>query len=489
MHPAAAQIPTVHPAAIAAASLAAAFFGGAAIAAGVPLGLGFVIAVLYAPVVLLNLPLGIALWVPLVFVENLNVVSVGPTAAGLLLMLVWFGAQRSHGSQIGSALRRHRRMLTALAGVIIWFSLSAAWAERPSLVDDTLWQWFVAGFTFLVVSTAVSSRRQVKWLVVGFVVGAVLSVVIGLAANDFSGDSTAQETAVDQGSRVQGGSGDPNDLAAGLVPALILGAGLLTLLTGRIARGATVLALFVIAIGFAAASSRGALVASLVATLAALAFYRGRRAYVVVFLAFMVGSAAVWFSIYPDAWHRIVTFDNAGNGRQEFWSVAWRIWEDHPIQGVGLNNYLEASPDYVRQPGALEFVEVIADKPHVAHNTYLQILAETGIIGLLLFLTAAIAALRAAWLAAAGFDLLGDRSWAIMARSVLVAGISMLVCSFFLTNGADKRIWILLALGPMLLGISRRSEPVTEPHEHPPQGPPPNSAARHSVRRRALVGA
>lgn len=488
MHEAAARLPALHPAAIAGAAIAAAFLGGAAIAAGVPVGLGLVIATLYMPVVLLNLPLAIALWLPLVFVENLNVVSVAPTAAGLLLLVAWFGAQLARGSEIAASLRRHVRVLAVVAGLLLWFTLSAAWAERPSLVGDVLWQWLIAGLTFLVVATALNDRRAVKAVLIGFVVGAMLSVLIGLAENDFSSSDTARQVAVDQGSRVQGGSGDPNDLAAGLVPALVLGAGLLTLLRGPFARVSAVLALFVIATGFAAAESRGALVAAATATLAAFVFYRGRRAYVVVLLAFLVGSAAVWFSIFPDAWQRITTFNNAGNGREEFWSVAWQIWQDHPIQGVGLNNYLEASPDYVRRPGSLKFVELIADKPHVAHNTYLQMLAETGVIGLALFLSAALGALRAAWLAAARFDVLGDRPWAIISRSVLVAGISMLVGSFFLTNGADKRMWVLLALGPVLLGIARRSPPPPEPTEPHPRPGPAGRVPRHTVRRRALVG-
>ena len=67
---------------------------------------------------------------------------------------------------------------------------------------------------------------------------------------------------------------------------------------------------------------------------------------------------------------------------------------DHPIVGVGLNNYLVRSPEYARDVGTLRFAELIAERPHVVHNTYLQLFAETGLIGLGLFLIVVIGCLR-----------------------------------------------------------------------------------------------
>ncbi len=93
----------------------------------------------------------------------------------------------------------------------------------------------------------------------------------------------------------------------------------------------------------------------------------------------------MWFSLNPHAWQRISEFDSSGTGRTALWTVAWRITEDHPVNGVGLDNFVEQAPKYTREPGKLELVHNIAEKPHVAHNVYLQFLAETGFIGAILF--------------------------------------------------------------------------------------------------------
>jgi hypothetical protein len=44
----------------------------------------------------------------------------------------------------------------------------------------------------------------------------------------------------------------------------------------------------------------------------------------------------------------------------------------------------------------------------------------------------------------------------MLARAVLVAAISMLIAAFFLSAAVDGRMWVLLALGPALLGIASR---------------------------------
>jgi O-antigen ligase len=95
------------------------------------------------------------------------------------------------------------------------------------------------------------------------------------------------------------------------------------------------------------------------------------------------------------------------------------------------------------------------------HNTYLQVLAEDGIVGLVLLLGLIAAALRAAHLAAAVFDRRGSPGLAGVARAVLVGTIGFLAAAFFVSLTTDYRLWLLLGLGPALLGIARGPLPGT----------------------------
>ncbi|HMS40518.1 MAG TPA: O-antigen ligase family protein, partial [Pyrinomonadaceae bacterium] len=70
---------------------------------------------------------------------------------------------------------------------------------------------------------------------------------------------------------------------------------------------------------------------------------------------------------------------NAGgdllSGRTHFWQTALKIFLDYPIFGVGLNAFGTAFPNYDTWNGTLRVEQ--------AHNDYLQMLTEAGIVGFL----------------------------------------------------------------------------------------------------------
>jgi hypothetical protein len=442
---------------VALAALLGALMVGALTAADVSLGLGLLMGLCYAPLVLVNLPVGLAIWVGVVFIENLPAVSIGPNAAGILIGLGWFGTIGVRREAIGDVFRAHRKLFAAGVLGLVWLSLSAVWAPEPNMAIGDIWQWCVSGLLLVVVATTVEKPKHAYLIIGGFVAGAALSVAIGIFSGGLSTSATALDTATSRGGRLQGGGGDPNFLAAGLVPALVLAGALLTAARGAISRWAIVVTMGILGVGLAATQSRGGLVAAAVALVAALVFSR-RRGTVLATVAVLVFGSAAWFAISPSALHRVSDFNGGGTGRTELWTVGWRIYQEHPALGIGLNNFRVESNRYVRRPGKLEFVNLISERPDVVHNAYLQLLVETGPFGLALFLGVIAACLRAAWLAARRFEALGDRRLSDLSRAVLVACIGMLSASFFLSNGADKRLWTILALGPALLAMATRAQ-------------------------------
>jgi O-antigen ligase len=71
-------------------------------------------------------------------------------------------------------------------------------------------------------------------------------------------------------------------------------------------------------------------------------------------------------------------------GRFALWSIGWKIVKDNFITGVGLGNFQLA---YSKYTGIYVSRVVTPGYKNDPHNTYLSILAETGFIGLALFLS------------------------------------------------------------------------------------------------------
>ena len=422
---------------------------GVLLASDPAMGAALLVALCYLPVALINLPVGIALWLPTTFLNDLPGVDVASHAGGAVIALAWLGTLRARERPWAPGLRAQQ---WTLAAFVIWLGLSIAWSERPDFAATELFAWAAAAILFVVLITSELEPRQVRMLIAAYIAGVTVSVLIGLIGGIHP--QTGLSAITEQEGRLQGGAGDPNYLAAGIVPAIAMAAGLASSLRSTRPRILLAAAVVLMVIGLAATESRGGMLAGVVATLVALGVARRGRAYVVVFIALAIGVGSAWFVATPDAWNRVTNTADAGNGRGSLWRVGGRVLDDHPLVGVGLNNFEVYAPRYVRQAGQLDYVAFIAERPHVVHNLYLQMLIETGFLGLGLFLAVAVASLRACLRAARRFERDGDPGSAALARSVFAAVIAGLTASFFLSNGTEFQLWALLAFGPALMGAA-----------------------------------
>jgi len=77
---------------------------------------------------------------------------------------------------------------------------------------------------------------------------------------------------------------------------------------------------------------------------------------------------------------------NAGNVRSWDWWVGWEMFTDHPLTGVGLGNYklnfLPYKAEFLATPRG-EAYDFYIDRAAQAHNEYVQVLAELGVLGVL----------------------------------------------------------------------------------------------------------
>jgi O-antigen ligase len=435
--------------AIAAPVLAAVI--GVALAIDLRIGIALLFAALFTPVIALNLPLAVGLWFPLVFLEGVPALNLAGKAGGLLITVAWLATARSWLPSRQHAPQAIRKILLALAALILWLTVSLVWAADAGTVLADLWHWYAVALLMLVVATTIRTSATVRLMLWAFAVGASFAVAEGLVSG---GLSTSSDAMAASGERLGGAQGDPNFLAAGIVPAMALALALMV--TGRNTLERFLLGglVGVLGVGLLASESRGGLLAAMAALIAAFFFFRHRRTAIAAFSLVLVGMVAVWSSVSPAAWQRATDFAGGGSGRTELWTVAWRIALDNPVLGVGLNNYTTVSPEYVREPGVLTRTDLIVEKSEVVHSVYLQLAAEVGIVGLGLFALVVFLCLRGAWRAAAVFERQGDDELAVLSRGVLVAGIGLLAASVFISNGVDQRLWVLFGLAVSLLAIA-----------------------------------
>jgi O-antigen ligase len=120
--------------------------------------------------------------------------------------------------------------------------------------------------------------------------------------------------------------------------------------------------------------------------------------------------------------------------------TALRVFADHPVLGVGPGQFPAYYRDYADEIG----VSVRA-QDRQAHNLYLGIAAETGILGLTAFLGAVMATLIQ--LARARASALPSRpDLAAMAAGFILAIVAYLASGLFLHLSYARYFWLILAL-------------------------------------------
>jgi O-antigen ligase len=368
-------------------------------------------------------------------------------AAGLLVAFAWWLVRSGDRSGRRSLLASQRGFTWLVLGFLAWLSLSVVWAYDSSAAMQALGRYALVLFLFPAVFAAVQTRAQVILVVGALVVAAAGSTVYQLISTPSGGP------------RFGGPTADPNTFAAVLLPAAILGAALASRRVRLSTRWRVLLRLAAATAlgGVLATESRGALIAIVVVLIAlplVAGHWRGRA----LALSLSALALACVFIAIPGS-PVVSAFQGRGlgtSGRSDLWTVAWRMVESKPLGGVGVGNFRNTSAQYLLRPGAIRRSQYILDNPLVAHNSFLQVAAETGLVGGAIFIAIAAVAMASAWRAARRFEEAGDQGLELIARAVVLGIIAMLTTLVFLTfTDYGRPFWILLALGPALLEISR----------------------------------
>jgi O-antigen ligase len=183
---------------------------------------------------------------------------------------------------------------------------------------------------------------------------------------------------------------------------------------------------------------------------------RWRRRAAALLVIGITAMAGYYFVLAPLASRQRVTMTDT-SGRTDIWTVAWRVFDAHPVLGVGTDNFILVESRYINQPGAVS-ASFFITAPRVAHDAFLEALVDLGVPGLLTLLAVLGccigAAVRAAWI----FERAGDTRMELISRGVVLALAAVLTGDVFVSSEYAKYLWIPLALCPVLLALARRTE-------------------------------
>jgi O-antigen ligase len=357
----------------------------------------------------------------------------------------------SLGRKIGRRTLLHAHpVLAALAiTLVMWAFASALWAPDVVRARGRAFTLLLSLLLVFVVYGAVRKPRHARWLVHGYLAGAVLSALVGLVA------PPPEEGAA---SRLSGGIGDPNELALVLVPGLALAFFALPGARSTLERWWLVASATAMSVALLETGSRGGLIALAAAFAVALIVGGRERMKVLAALLGFASLAVAYFALAAPANLRTHVADfttGGGSGRTDLWTIARKVAADHPIVGVGIGNFEAVEGQYASRAD-LPAIDLVIDEPHVVHNTYLELLAELGVVGLTCFVALVSGAVVLGWRAVRSFARAGATDLELLARGLLVGLGGMLTASFFLSAEYEKQLWLLLGFAVALGGIAER---------------------------------
>jgi O-antigen ligase len=334
--------------------------------------------------------------------------------------------------------------------------------DRTAVIQSLSDYWKDASIALIVVALLRRSHqfRHAIWvlLMVGIFLGlvSVHQFLTKSYHNQYGGFAVAMYMAISTGVndyRLAGPVGDPNFFAQiMLVPGLL---GLERLLHERrlvlkaLAGLSATLSILTVIFTY----SRGALIAMLVALILYFIIYPPRPFQLL--LATAVGLIVLTF-IPSSYYDRVLSLQNllptqhgftnirqdtAIQGRASENFTALLMLEQHPLLGVGLRNFPVLYQDYTRSLGLAP-----TSQARAAHNLYLEVAAESGIVGLTVFLSIVVLAYRSLWIARRRFFQAGlsDHTHAVTGFAVAFTGY--MTAAFFVHGAYPRFFYVLIGL-------------------------------------------
>jgi len=288
-------------------------------------------------------------------------------------------------------------LLKGLGLFLLWGMIGYALSDYPDLVFDRLNQLVKLWLIALVAANALRTREQIRFFLVFWLACFGLYPVRGALFNYYLYHENLFGRAIWNYI-----FSNPNDLAAYCILQLSMALGLNALEGKGPVRLGTRLGLVLLPMVILLTKSRGAFLGFAVFLLFALWGQRRRGRAIGITLVVAAGLIFVAPEHILDRVFALKKIEETGDvgaadeegsaeQRYEIWKVARQIIREHPVAGVGLGAYPAAHQWMARQP---QF-DPTARGRRDTHSTYLNVTAETGFVGIIIFASSYLAVLIA----------------------------------------------------------------------------------------------
>ena len=349
---------------------------------------------------------------------------------------------------------------------IAWAAASTGWAVEPQMSLNYLPSAIALFLFYLAASSFRITEKEfdrIVWLtILGGAMAALLSVYGFYFGAGFAQHATRATLAAG------GGYVNPNRFGSCLL--IPMAFAMARFLTAR-ARWTRIFALLLLGItglGLLLTMSRGVTLAAIVMGL--VFFYRLNslrlgslkpkvRRLLVLSVVLVICLAAVMPASLFERFQKSAS--DRGSGRLDIWTAGLVMFTHYPIAGAGLNNFPVVYTKYAGYASKLYSSEG-AD----AHNVYLAISVEEGLVGLLLFLMAIKAQFKAVSKCRA--QIVGSPIMLVCCEAAFCGMLVVCVFGNFLWDKAFWFAWVLLAFAITVqttrtsreIALPRRAEPI-----------------------------
>lgn len=292
-----------------------------------------------------------------------------------------------------------------------------------SSISSRLFQFIIYAGIFVLLTSLSLSKREKNLILIGFVLTSIVYSILIIFYKVTNPTMYIHSKIIILGSEL-----DPNYIGLPLIVAFSI---LLYDTMNRKMKAVKILALVIMAFAILLTSSRGNFLSLAICVFGNVVHFFNnidvkiyKKALILITLILVI---YIFYDFVSDNYapylQRILDFsgEDIGNGRSVLWSEAIELWWDRPIFGNGF----EALGKFTNKG---------------AHNTYIQVLCDSGIVGFLLFSIFLLNLLRNCF----RFD------------KCLFIGMLGLIChSFFLGAISSRCFWAVLIMTGMALTNSK----------------------------------